>query len=602
MTFVKAAALAILFPAIGTHGAGQPGSGDVVCTERVMIELTHAVVPAGPVPTAFDPNGVYPYVSFCETANRPVPVRYRVVVLENDHIRVTVCPDLGGKVVSMIHKPSGREVLYVPEVVRPTRILPRFYFVAGGIEVSFPISHSPSQNDPVLYAIDRAADRVYVSCGERELRFGMHWTVEYSLGPSDAFLTQRAVFHNPGKAAHPWMSWSNAALPCADDTEFHFPAGKVLSHSSKLDTIDWKSRGPARESDIREMTGYFWITRNANAFGAYTPSFGCGIYHVADEAVSPGMKLWSYGSGDDSAWSLLSTARKTPYIEIQGGPIRDQSLKLELRPDETRWHTEYWIPSDKPVDIFKLKVPLVELRPLRDVPRFEWARTAEVKAWNDLRNAFEAKCEPPDPPDILLDNWAPSGMEDLGPAFEWAVAKSGADDTAAWKFYYGAWSAGRGDTTAAIRSLSESGTGVAEALLARLLRLRGDNQAAVRVYRSISEEWVQLHPQVTVERDKALRSLGNGTLDERETWLNRVDALRDEWVAERRVQWLIDKGDAAAAKKLLLSVPFQKVHQTYTRTNLWIQICRILGEPPLPIPEQLGEDRLARFGAYREFE
>ena len=59
-------------------------------------------------------------------------------------------PGTGGKVVSMIHKPSGKEVLYQPGIVRYTRILPRFYFTAGGIEVSFPISHSPSQNETVF--------------------------------------------------------------------------------------------------------------------------------------------------------------------------------------------------------------------------------------------------------------------------------------------------------------------------------------------------------------------------------------------------------------------------------------------------------------------
>jgi hypothetical protein len=57
-----------------------------------------------------------------------------------------------------------------------------------------------------------------------------------------------------------------------------------------------------------------------------------------------------------------------------------------------------------------------------------------------------------------------------------------------------------------------------------------------------------------------------------------------------------------AAKDLLLSVPFQHVHQTYTRTELWRQITRELNEPFLPVPASLGEDRLARFGAYREYE
>jgi hypothetical protein len=83
--------------------------------------------------------------------------------------------------------------------------------------------------------------------------------------------------------------------------------------------------------------------------------------------------------------------------------------------------------------------------------------------------------------------------------------------------------------------------------------------------------------------------------------LDSVSALPDEWIAERRVQLLIDKGEVASAKRLLLSTRFQKVHQTYSRTAMWMEICKTLKEPCEPIPRSLGEDRLATFGAYREF-
>src|SRR5258706_16009549 len=307
---------------------GQNNPSKVITPEYDQYILSHELVPAGPIPTAFDPNGVYPYQSYVETSNRPVLKKYRLISLENVYMRVIICPDLGGKVFSIIHKPSGKEVLYVPDVIRYTRILPRFYFVAGGIEVSFPISHSPSQNETVLYTIDKNKERTYVSCGERELRFGMQWTVEYSLGNDDHFLTERVLFHNPGTKAYPWMSWSNAALPAAADTKYDFPKGNVLSHSSKIDSIDWERQGPKQESDIKEMTGYFWKTKDANAFGAFTPTFGTGLYHIADEAIEPGIKLWSYGN--DSAWSTLSTAKTQRYIEIQGGPAGDQSIKIEM--------------------------------------------------------------------------------------------------------------------------------------------------------------------------------------------------------------------------------------------------------------------------------
>ena len=125
---------------------------------------------------------------------------------------------------------------------------------------------------------------------------------------------------------------------------------------------------------------------------------------------------------------------------------------------------------------------------------------------------------------------------------------------------------------------------------------------ARKAFEDIREPWLQIHPQVIVERDKILRSFGSSTLPEREKWLSKVEALRDEWVIERKVQLLIDKGEHQHAKELLLSTPFQKVHQTYTRTNLWMQICKKLNLGCLPIPKELGEDRLATFGAYREFE
>lgn len=564
--------------------------------------LTHELTPAGPVPTAFDPNGVYPYSSYVETSNRPVPKTYRFIVLENDHLKATICPDLGGKVYSLVHKSSGKEVLYVPDVIRYTRILPRFYFIAGGIEVSFPISHSPTQNESLLFKTDSTKDRIYVTCGERELRFGMQWSVEYSLGRSDHFLTQRVVFHNPGKETYPWMSWSNAALPSAPDTKYDFPKGMVLSHSSKIDTIDWEKQGPRHESDIKEMTGYFWKTRDANAFGAFTPSTGTGLYHIADEKIASGIKLWSYGVGEDSAWSVLSTAKHQTYIEIQGGPIGDQSIKLELKPNETRWHVEYWYPTDREMNIYNLPLPVVRLRDLGNIPLFQWARPAEVKPWIDLLKAFQAKGRLPLPPSVIQNLWAPSGMENLDAAFKWAINITRGATKDQWRFYYGSWLAGRGKNEAAIKLLDESKTGVAMVLLARLLKLKGDTSGARKAFERIEEKWLLIHPQVIVERDKLLRSLGKQTIIEREKWLDAVAALKDEWVIERRVQLLIDKGEFQQAKDLLLSTPFQKVHQTYTRTGLWMQICGKLSINCNPIPAQLGEDRLARFGAYREYE
>jgi hypothetical protein len=275
---------------------------------------------------------------------------------------------------------------------------------------------------------------------------------------------------------------------------------------------------------------------------------------------------------------------------------------LELQPKQKRWHAEYWIPTDKELDIYSLKVPNAHLRPLNKIPLFEWARKSDVIVWEELKNSFQTKSKLPQPPPIEANCWAPSGMEDLGAAFQWAIQSTNGEKNDLWKFYYGTWLTGRDKTNDAIKILSETKVGAAKALLARLLKTKGDMNGAKNAFESITEKWLQIHPQIVVERDKVLRNLGQQTIPEREMWLSKVDALKDEWVIERKVQLLIDKGLAQKAKDLLLSTPFQKVHQTYTRTNLWMQICDQLKISPYPIPEQLGEDRLARFGAYREYE
>ncbi len=299
---------------------------------------------------------------------------------------------------------------------------------------------------------------------------------------------------------------------------------------------------------------------------------------------------------------MLSTASEQPYIEIQGGPIRDQSVKLELSPAETRSHVEYWIPSDKPLDIYSLKLPPITLRPVPDVPLFGWARTEQIGIWDQLMRAYRGKCRLPSPPAIQQNLWAPSGMEGLDRAFDWAIKNCEAKDSDLWKFHFGTWLAGRINKDRAAQVLAASQVGVAKILLARIHRTKGELKQAAEAMDAIHEKWLQLHPQVVVERDKVLRAVGNQTLAKREQWLDKTAALMDEGIIERRVQLLIDKGETQCARDLLLSIPFQKVHQRYTRTDLWRQICQKLGEPCEPIPHSLGEDRLARFGAYREFE
>lgn len=84
-------------------------------------------------------------MSYSETSNRPVPKRYRMISLENEKVKAIICPDLCGKVISLTHKESGREVLYRPDVIKYTLDITPFLFRGRGDRGQFPdlpLSHA----------------------------------------------------------------------------------------------------------------------------------------------------------------------------------------------------------------------------------------------------------------------------------------------------------------------------------------------------------------------------------------------------------------------------------------------------------------------------
>ena len=679
--------------------AGAAGELRVSCA--TVLRAEHALVGCGPVPTALTPDGVYPYASFAETAARPALRRLRVVTLENALLSAEVCPDLGGKLVALRLR-GGSNVLADPGAVRPVRILPRGAFVGGGIEVSFPISHTPSLLERVCVSGGVRGGRARVCVGERELRCGMQWSVEWSLGAGEAFLRQRTRFRNATPRAHRWMSWANAGVPCGPDTELLFPGGPVLVHGDEMAEIaDWAAPGaarPRRQGDIRRMTAFFWRKPTACAFGVFTPSVaaaaavaaagieapvavgdgsggggggGIGLFHSADPAAVGGMKLWSDGVGEHEPWvSQYMTDAREQLLEVQAGPLPDQSVKDVLEPGAERRHSELWWPAAERLDLEALAVAAAReaererSEAEEEVPLFGWARPETVRVWLAVEAAHaarDARLLPPAPPQDSND-WPPSGMDALGAALAWAAGLEGREDSSRWAFLLGAWIAGRigsgagaeeaaagtaeaagaagalagagsvggaeagaadaraaedaagapppllalAGVGAALTALAASDDGRAHALAGRLLRrARRDCAAAAASYRRISEPALALHPQVVVERDLALAGLGGAAaLAERRSWLARVSALADEGVAERRAALLLDEGRPAEARALLEGARWTLVHQRYARSRLWRRAVAALegagAAAAARPPACLGEDELAKFGAYVE--
>lgn len=56
------------------------------------------------------------------------------VVLENGYLKATFLPEWGGKLMSLIDKEKGRELLYCNTVIRPCNLAVRNAWTSGGVE------------------------------------------------------------------------------------------------------------------------------------------------------------------------------------------------------------------------------------------------------------------------------------------------------------------------------------------------------------------------------------------------------------------------------------------------------------------------------------
>src|SRR5262249_11964275 len=84
----------------------------------------------------------YPYTLRDAWTDRRSDMRWRALHLENEYLRVTVLPDLGGHLYSCVDKVSGRDLFYANPSIKKALIGYRGAWAAFGIEFNFPVSHN----------------------------------------------------------------------------------------------------------------------------------------------------------------------------------------------------------------------------------------------------------------------------------------------------------------------------------------------------------------------------------------------------------------------------------------------------------------------------
>ncbi|MFD9482449.1 DUF5107 domain-containing protein [Streptomyces sp. NPDC059991] len=267
------------------------------------------------------------------------PTELDTLVLENSRLRVTVLPGLGGRIRSLFHKPTGRELLYVNPVLQPADFALNGAWFSGGIEWNIGATgHTALSCAPVHAATVPAPDGgEMLRLWEWERLRDLPFQVDLWLPEDSDFLYVGVRVRNPHERTAPVYWWSNIAVEEGERTRVLAPADRAwyFGYARTLRQVPvpgWD--GADRTYPLRGEypADYFYeVPDGARRWIASLDASGQGLVQTSTDLLR-GRKLFLWGSGRGGRrWQEWLTEPGTAgYAEIQAGLARTQLEHVPL--------------------------------------------------------------------------------------------------------------------------------------------------------------------------------------------------------------------------------------------------------------------------------
>jgi tetratricopeptide (TPR) repeat protein len=292
----------------------------------------------------------YPYTLRNEITNQRVVHKLRALFLENEYLKCTVLPDIGGHVYTCIDKINGQPMFYSNPSIKKAGIGYRGAWAAFGVEFNFPVSHNWMSMSPVDFGYSSHEDgSASVTVGNIDRVYGMEWSVELILRPGWNVLEQRVTLSNRSDVRHRFYWWSNAGVQIWDDSRIEYPMRFAAAHGF-AEVQKWPVDEQGKDlSIIKNQTdgpvSVFVHASRENFMGIWHPHTNAGTAHFSEYERLPAKKIWSWGvDADGLDWRKALSDNDSAYGEIQGGLFRNQETYAFLEPRQHINFSEYWIP------------------------------------------------------------------------------------------------------------------------------------------------------------------------------------------------------------------------------------------------------------------
>ncbi len=312
---------------------------------------TYKLGPADPNPPfpLVNRQPVYPYTMLDNLTNDRVPQTYRAIYLENQYLKITILPQLGGHIYSIYDKIDHREVLYRDNVIKYGLVGPRGAWISGGIEFSFPYAHTTDTVSPLESVLQQNPDGSATAVvGAIDWVSNMHWEIAITLRPNTARIEEGVTLFNSTPANHLYLFWTNAAVKATDDAQYIYPMRETVFDDPFAIVQSWPVwKGVDRSwyKNNPDALAIFGRNVHRNFFGVYYHDSNYGVVHVANFRQDPGKKFWTWGTArSGKIWDKILSDNDGSYNEIQSGRFYTQGSREFMNPRQVEEWTEYWYP------------------------------------------------------------------------------------------------------------------------------------------------------------------------------------------------------------------------------------------------------------------
>ncbi len=356
--------IAVLFCFLSTIASGQ---SSVRVWEESLILPTYRLQPPELNPIFYENESyqgakkmVYPYPFQDRVTDIREQKTYKALYLENDYIRLSILPELGGRLFSAVDKTNNYEIFYHQHVIKPALIGMLGAWISGGIEWCVFHHHRNSTYMPVDYTLAENADgSKTIWFGELERRHRMKWIIGITLYPDKSYIEATVRIFNRTAVPHSILYWANVAVHANDDYQVIFPPSvQVATYHSKNDFSHWPvSNEVYRGVDYKgidlswwknhpEPVSFFAWDLKEDFSGGYDHGKQAGVVHVGNHHIVCGAKLWEWSPGPRGRmWDKILTDADGPYAELMVGAYSDNQPDYSwIKPYEVKTFKQYWYP------------------------------------------------------------------------------------------------------------------------------------------------------------------------------------------------------------------------------------------------------------------